>query len=299
MGFCEFPQIARTALADKLEDRLDPGEKIFFQARYSLVQAIERALVFAMVLFAVLGGAGWLFGDYSIVAGGLVAATISTIWFSIQIRAAAALVTDRRFLFREGLWRPKVVEIPLADITQALFVPGIFGYGDSVKVRKLNSVSIEIYLVPRLEDLRIAILTAKGQTGSSRINRKIRNAASLMVALSIGSGLLGIVAATLAFIGMVNSPDSMTGFSAVAIILFLMFLLLPFIIAALILGCIVGCHLFFILARFHLSPAEAKELICWGDGSSPGTSMEKLNRRSRKYLERMLSFLYGQKIRCD
>lgn len=286
-------------MADKLEDRLDPNEKILFHARYSLVQAIERALVFAIVLFAVLRGASWLFGEYGGVSGELILNTFLSIGVAIRMRVAAVLVTDHRVLLRMGLWRPRIVEIALTDIARADFAPGIFGFGDSVNIRKLNYEKIEILLVPRLEDLRDAILTQKGQTVPPKVNRKIKNSLSLMMMFTIGFGLLGIAAFGFAFISMIDSAESMTGFSAVVIILLVMFLFIPLMLVALILGFIVGITLFLTLARFHLSPAETKELICMDDGSSRGAWMETLNRWCVGYLEGIASFLYGQRIRCD
>jgi hypothetical protein len=286
-------------LADKLEDRLDSDEKIHFHARHSIVQAIERALVFAIVLFAGLRGVSWLFGGDNSIFGELILNSLLSIGAAIQMRIAAVLVTDRRVLLRMGLWRPKIVEIALIDIAHIFFAPGIFGFGDSVNIRRRSYEKIAILLVPRLEDLCDAILTQKGQAVPLKFNRKVKNALSLMMALTLGFGLLGITAFGFAFIGMIDSADSISGLSAVFIILLVMFLFIPFLLVALILGFIVGGILSLILARFYLSPAEAKELICMDDGSSHGAWMEAVGRWCVRYQERIMSFLYGQKIRCD
>ena len=204
-----------------------------------------------------------------------------------------------RVLYRKGLLWPKFIEIALTDIAQTDFAHGTFGFGDRVNVRKLNYVNIEIILVPRLEDLRDAILTLKGQTVPPKFNRRYQNAINMMMLLAIGCGLLGVVGFSIVFISVIGSADSLTGASNVAIIIFAIFLFIPLVLLALALGFIVGSILFFILARFYLSSAETKELICMDDGALRRTWMKTLNRRCVGYLERMVSFLYGQKIRCD
>lgn len=286
-------------MSNKLEDRLDHDEKILFQARYSLAQAIERALGFAIVFFAAIWIVGRLFGDDSELYGELVFDALFSIGIAIQLRVAAVLATDRRVLFRKGLWRRNIVEIALSDISQVNYTPGIFGLGDKLDVRKFNSQIIHIILLPRLDDLRDTILTLKGQPVPPRTNRKIKNAYSLMVATTIGCGLLGIGAFGFVFVSMIDTVETMLGPSVVSLVLFFMILFIPLMMFALILGFVVGSILFLILARFHMSPAEMKELICMDDGSSHGPWMERLSQWCVRYLEGFVSFLYGQKIRCD
>ena len=103
-------------MAKKLEDLLQPDERVVFRSRYGLLAAIGWMGVpfFSICLFAMLGDR-YINKDYNqtaelLIFFVLVAALVR------MLRNYTVILTDRRLLYRYGPVRRKIIEIPFDDI---------------------------------------------------------------------------------------------------------------------------------------------------------------------------------------
>lgn len=155
-------------MAKKLEDLLQPGEQVVFRTRHSVLGALGWSFLTLLILYAVILAINLLARDPSNPLSWIVFALL---WIPLSyfgFRSQAALLTDQRFLHSEGIFKPSIEEVPLADIYRIEFGRSKYDHAHLTITRyKGRQVHITVG-VPKRAKLACAIAAQAGVTLSDQ-----------------------------------------------------------------------------------------------------------------------------------
>ena len=298
-------------MAGKLDDMIAPDERVVYR-----VHRPWRELLRGLFVYTAIYGLMWLTwywlsepgkgGDtYRLWLGGaflflLIAGSMGYIASFLGNRTA--VVTNHHFLYKTGVLKPKVSKIPLAHIegVAPLWINGIFGFG---KLRLRTGKLIQVEFGRWSQRLCAAIKAELGLPQSPDPSRKVCRWAGfvwVVPALSLFILYLAVISSPLIsgliISGLISIFEWLNP-QQLSIIFYLgaggVFYLLIRV------ALLVGDALALCLARVFLSAHEAKQMICLNhDPFSGNRRWERLSRRRIRQRERLLSWLYGQPIRC-
>lgn len=272
---------------------------MIFESRYTWLQAIGRTLGIGIAMMLMV----WIYywSEVPRTPAPVLLAPILLLWFGItaQLRLPTVLVTDRRILYRSGLFRCEVADIPLDCIEEFREVPGIFGFGEHVCVREnANRRKLLIHL-PRPQDLMAELSSLTGRPPPFEFSSLIKNVYNFAFLAVVGCGFGGILLVGYMAFHVVGPDPLEIGNKLAAVYLLIFLLFFPMLVPAVVLSCLVGCIPAFFAARFLLTPEEAEQLLRIGQASYEPGMARAFSRRTRQLFAWVLSRLYGQTIRCD
>jgi hypothetical protein len=136
----------RAAVAKKLEDLLQPEERVVFRSRYSVLAAIGwMSVPFLPVwIFAMLANR-YISKDHNQTFELLIFLILVAVLVRM-VRNYTVILTDRRLLYRYGSLRRKIIEIPFNDIHR-IECTQIFRFGP-IKQLPAAEIILKRYSVP-------------------------------------------------------------------------------------------------------------------------------------------------------
>lgn len=279
-----------TGVAATLEDMLEPGERVIYQARYSFLNISVQVLFFVAFTAAsatVFAAATTILSFELLVAIWLLAISFSLIWTAVKLRKTRIFVTDRRILRVGGFANPDVNEVTIADVESVAFV--YLGLGPAlghVSLRLRDGNVVRLSGGPRPQYFCAAIAAQAGASDPMKFGRKPIIVSNLT---SIGGFLTGFGLTGLGLEWFLGAYDG-----AALLIFFL-----PIFIGAIIVGFVLASLAMLIVARAALSPDEAGQLVCIGLDPHSDDWSQRFSRRSGRICKWALSWLYREPIRCE
>ena len=285
-------------MADWLEQSIAPGERVIFRARASWRRVLYFQFIFSVVATVFLGAFHWLvFPDFAEVVESILFVLFMTAFFSAELRANAAAITDRRVLWKTGIVRPKISEMALSDVEGVVFHETIAGFG-SAAIRVRAGGVVKIRNLSEVERFCDAVLAQAGLPPRARMPGGVMASSLIAIAIVLGSMLGSVIAV---YFGIDRALDwlapSAPIFSWIAVLL-----VIPAILILLLIGSFIGAALWLCIMRIFVPAAAAKRLICAGydfHTQTGGKLTGSFNRGFTRPLEVFASWLYGRRIRCD
>ncbi len=282
-------------MAGKLDDMIAADEQVIYRARAGWRVFLWSYL--AYTVFLILASLTWYWlrgvdvgGDtYPLYPFAVVLFLIYMIPLMVGItsllRNKAALITNRRFLYKTGVLKPKVLKILFADIERIAFMPIMADDGRGEIQVRAGKVT-RFYFGRNTERLCAAIKAQLGLPYPAKAPRKVILWAYFIWIFGILSvGIFALVTMRIFGSSFFEWLDPQW-----TSILFPFELLLGFGLyyALLWMIMLVSSALALCLVRVFLSTNEAKQLVCLGFHPYFFWRPAKL-----------LSRLYGQPIRCE
>ncbi len=297
-------------MAGKLDDMIAPDERVVYRARRNLWEILWSFLGYAVcaaiitliwLIFRWFTGLDVGDDNYPLyVGGGFILFFLMVFWgidTGARISGMTAVVTDRRFLYTTGIFKPKVMEIPLADIervTYAEVIPPI----STVKIQLPTGKFVWPYFGRGSDGLCAAI---KAQMGLPQPPKPPRKVVIWSYFVRFFRGLSGFAVMYMIMTGPLMSFIKPLETLLVAILFSFGVISLAFVgygIARLVSGALALC-----LARNFFTADEAKQLVCLLSNARHFLPVDhwqsRLIRRRDRLAERYVSWLYGQPIRCE
>lgn len=276
----------------RLEDQLQAGERVVFRARYGLVSGTVLIGSLALVLKGMGLGVDWLFNENIDWDGVPAVVLIFAGYFLWWIWSSAVLVTDRRVLYSQWQGKRKTGDVPLKEIDQVTYTPGIGAWGGFVGVSRKDGGNIALRFVPKLQDLRDAIAAQCGLLVPPRVTFKLRFA----VGLATIFGCFGILSAMIAYLYLIlqiaDMADGVVLRSDIAFYGFLASVPLGFVLSG-VLGGIFGHLLGLVSVRALLTAEQAEEFLHTGTINVTDGWFAKISKWSGRQSARILNRLYG------
>lgn len=287
-------------MAGKLDKMIAPDEWVVYRARYGFRDVLTNLLVIStgLVVFWLAPLLLFLRGDPNL--GIYLEAGVVTVpvWIIVigghvtwRICTKSTVVTNRRLLYKIGVFRPKIHDIPLAEIERVGGAPIIFPFRNW-RIRVWAGEIITFRSVPDGENVCKAIRAHCGLAQPSEVTTKVLVwGVYLMPAFAVTCGFL-------IFIAVRYGYDWAATYIPLLEISGL-FLSLPITIGAGMIGVLVASAMALAILRIVLSADESKQLICIGyDTLSLDRRLDRLLHRHYRLAERYVSWLYGRPIRC-
>lgn len=282
-------------MTDRLHQMLAPDERVIYRSRYGVLGALRFLTVFAAIGAILWFGVTWTTGLDLWDSGEFIFLVLfMLIYYSVLAGTTTAVITDRRILYKSGVFRPQIVEMDLRNIDRVdedVRIPGISN--GKIVGRTGEDISVEyvwnggrFFRVLREQAELDQPLMASG---------KVRVWVYLIGVIGSLSGLsFGLWAVYEIF----SQFEAYAPRNPISIPLFL--LVLPSLIVGMLGGMWVSIAVLLCLARPFLSVDEARETICNGlSVLGQETLMGRLGRLFVWPLERVVGWLYGQRIRCE
>ncbi len=294
-------------MAGKLDDMIAPDERVVYRVHRPWQELLRYLFVYTAIF-----GLMWLAWYWSLetgkggdtygrdVLGGVLLFLLMLVWMAniaSFLSNRTAVVTNRRFLYKTGVLRPKISEIPLADIegVASIWIKFHFGFG---KIRLRTGKLIQFYFGRWSRCLCAAIKVELGLPQPPDPSRKVFRWADFVWAVpALSLFILYLASVYTPLFSILKSILEWLDPQQLSILFYLLvggvfYLFFKMAILA-------GDALALCLVRAFLSAHEAKQLICLGHDPLAGNKWwERLSRRRIRHRERFLSLLYGQPIRC-
>ena len=313
-------------MAQKLEELLGPWERVLFRSASGRRRVTILSVIFSPLILLIL--APFLASALSnpVNSPARISSLVLTLFagyaaflcvgFIVKIWRREILVTDHRVLYRHGTWRPRITEIPLAEIT-GVVVTGSGGT-QMARIERGQKGAIIIWPLPHLDQLRNDIATLVTIPAPQQNEKAVRRAIILLgISACLGGAALGLFPTLgLYFIGgggnfwesgatfwdlvFLYPTDSTFSAILVGVAGFIGFVGYMWLTAAFFGGgCMLGYFPAVVIFRYFLTPAQAQKTVCYGYQSMPANGFGKVHRWYIRQIARFASWLYGQEIRCD
>ena len=300
-------------MADKLDDMIAPDERVIYRVHRPWRELLWYLLLYAAMCipmwliwfwFPEASNGGEIYSLYLVDGVFLLLLIVLFLWIVASMALIAfflssrtTVVTDRRVLYSTGIFKPKVMEIPLADI-EGVAPLRMMPSSGGVKIRLPTGKFVSPYFGWGSARLCAAIKARLGLPQPPEPTRKVFRWAGFIWALrplSLFILLLAFIYTPLICILMSIlewlDPKQLSNLS-ILVVAGAFYLLIK-------IAMLVGNTLALCVVRAFLSAHEAKQLICLGyDPLSGDKWWDRMSRRRIRHRERLLSLLYGQSIRC-
>ena len=273
----------------RLEQMLEPGERVIFRDRMGWRGILTRLLRFSPLLLGVCAlGVALKDGDPE----GLIYIFTPVIMVALLNRGSEVIVTESRILSREAWVGPrKVTAIDLADVGEVVTI------SEAVALRDRGGALVQLASVPKPEGLAAAIVSQTGVRAPKPPTGRVRSwtlaAAQFVVFIFLIMLMGGYVAADryLSFMDVAWLPVYF-----VILGYFLAFVLAIWL--AFFVGFILGMLLFALPMRFCLSSKEARAFFNPEEESILGAPrwLSSLFELPVIVAKHFASLLYGERL---
>ncbi len=278
-------------MAGKLDDMIAPDEQVIYRARYGFRDALTNLLLISgwvvVIWVVVLWPVGIEPWDYYYLLSLISGLGAFETWSAFS---KTSVVTNRRFLYNAGFINSKIHDIALSEIEGVACYPNVLWFRQgTIRVRAGETITRRF--VPDAENTCRAIRTEAGLPQPPALARNVIVWAWLITVF--------IMAVTLSIMGVPMAYEWPVTDAPLLEVLHDFVLFLSVLGGALI-GVVVSTALALTVARIFLSVDEATQLICLGYAYPSGIKwLDRLVSGHVWFVERFLSWLYGQPIRCE
>ena len=284
-------------MAGKLDDMVAPDEQVIYRARYGFRDALTNLLLVAAWIVFFWQALLWLV-DFDL-GGGLVLFFIILMDGPVtwSLCTTTAVVTNRRLLYKTGVKRSKIYDIPLSGIERVdCEITMLALYQGTIRVRGRENITL--HSVPNGEHVCTAIREHLGLPQPPESSTQVTIWTWVVVFFGVVAGFGLMIEAVNLYLHAAEWAVPQIPF--VILLIGMVVLLPPLGVGAILIGFLGSSVLALTIMRVFVSADEAKRLICAGhDSVSGGKRLDRFTRLLYWIAERYVSLLYGQPIRCE